>query len=102
MPEDSEPVVDDTGKTTSTTVLQLCLLIEGAALLIALVTPITPSKTGSKGSLADLVIADPNYLEEVVVYFIITNILIGLIALVGWISVRVDRKRRSTDADASV
>jgi hypothetical protein len=101
MPEDSKAGVDDAGQTASVTVLQLCLLIEGAALLIALVTPVTPSRTGSKTGLADLVITDPNYFEEVVVYFIITNILIGLIALVGWISVRVDMKRRSTGGDAS-
>ena len=101
MPEDSGQAGDDTGQSASVTILQLGLLIEGAALLIALVTPITPSKTGSKSSLADLVITDPNYFEEVVVYFIITNLLIGLIALVGWVSVRIDRKRRATGNKAS-
>lgn len=60
-------------------------LAEGAALLIALLMPITPSKTGSKRGLADLLIPDPSYLQEVLVYFVLTNILLLIIGVIVWI-----------------
>lgn len=61
------------------------LLAEGAALMIALLMPITPSKTGSKRGLADLLISDPTYLQEVVVYFVLTNILLLIIGAIVWL-----------------
>lgn len=50
--------------------------------MIALLMPITPSKTGSKRSLADLLIPDPTYLQEVLVYFLLTNILLLIIGAI--------------------
>jgi hypothetical protein len=61
------------------------LLAECATLMIALLMPVTPSKTGSKRSLADLLITDPTYLQEVVVYFVLTNILILIIGAIVWL-----------------
>jgi hypothetical protein len=70
------------------------LLIEATAVLIGLVTPITPSKTGTKRDLAELFFADPNYLQQALIDFIFVNILIGVIALAIWIYVLWDRWRR--------
>ncbi len=63
-------------------------LAEGAALMIALLMPITPSKTGSDQGIADFLIPNPTYLQEVVVYFILTNILILIIGLIIWLWVK--------------
>ena len=67
------------------------LAIEGTALLIALVTPVTPSKTGSTWSPADFFFADPSYLQEVLASFVVVNLMIGALGLVAWIAVRRDR-----------
>lgn len=61
------------------------LTIEAISLGIGLLLPITPSKTGSDRSLAELFIADPDYLTEVLVGFIFTNLLIGLLLLAAWV-----------------
>jgi hypothetical protein len=61
------------------------LLAEGAALMIALVMPITPSKTGSGRGLARFLIPEPTYFEQVVVYFVLTNILILIIGGILWL-----------------
>ena len=63
-------------------------LVEGAALMIALLMPITPSKTGSDRGIADFLIPNPTYLQEVVVYFILTNILILIIVVIIWLWVK--------------
>jgi hypothetical protein len=60
-------------------------LAEGAALMIALLMPITPSKTGSGRGLAHFLIPDPTYFEQVVVYFVLTNVLILVISAIVWI-----------------
>lgn len=69
------------------------LLAEGVALLIALVTPITPSKTGSTWSPADLFVTDPNYLEKVIASFVAVNVLIAVLGLVVSASIRRDRSK---------
>ena len=61
------------------------LLAEGAALMIALLMPITPSKTVSERGIADFLIPDPTYLQKVVVYFILTNILILIFGIIVWL-----------------
>ena len=61
------------------------LTVEAIALLIALAMPITPSKTGSTWSPAQLFATDPSYLMEVAVYFVITNLLILAIGLAAWV-----------------
>lgn len=61
--------------------VQLVGLSQVVALLIALVMPVTPSRTGSDWSLARAFFADPSYVHEVLVYFVLTNLLMGLLAL---------------------
>ncbi|MEE4375954.1 MAG: hypothetical protein V2J55_00360 [Candidatus Competibacteraceae bacterium] len=63
------------------------LLAETIALMIGLLMPITPSKTGSGHGLAHHIIPDPSYLQEVFVYFVLTNLLlifIGIVIAVCW------------------
>ena len=61
------------------------ILIEAAALMIAIAMPFTPSKTGSTWSLAELLWPDPSLLQEVAVYFVATNVLIACLGVVVWI-----------------
>ncbi|NJN47582.1 MAG: hypothetical protein HC808_15125 [Candidatus Competibacteraceae bacterium] len=63
------------------------LLAEGVAIIIGLLMPITPSKTGSERGLAHYIIQEPNYLQEFLVYFVLTNLLliiIGIVITVCW------------------
>ncbi len=57
------------------------VVIESVALAIALVTPITPSKTGSMWSPADLMWTDPTYLQKVAASFVVVNLLIAVLGL---------------------
>jgi len=61
------------------------VLAEGAALMIALLMPITPSKTGSGRGLAHFLIPDPTYFQQAVLYFILTNVLILIIVAILWL-----------------
>lgn len=63
-------------------------LAEGASLMIALLMPITPSKIGSNRGIAELLIHEPTYLQEVLVYFIMTNILLLIISVIVWLWVK--------------
>jgi len=67
--------------TENFTVWHGLLLAEGAAIMIALLMPITPSKTGSDWTLAQLFIPDPSYLQEVLAYFVFTNLVLLLIGI---------------------
>ena len=69
------------------------VLTEGTALMIALVTPITPSRTGSTWSPAELFSADPNYLEKVLASFVAVNLIIAVLAPVAWVAIRRDRSK---------
>lgn len=60
------------------------LTVEAIALLIGLAMPITPSKTGSTWSPAQLFWPDPSYIAEVAVYFVMTNVLILALGLGVW------------------
>ncbi len=60
------------------------LAIEAIALGIAIVTPVTPSKTGSRWSPAHLFSADPTYLEEVGASFVLVNVILLGLGLVAW------------------
>jgi hypothetical protein len=71
------------------------LIVEWIALLIGLAMPITPSKTGGDASFADLFFEDPNYFQEVLVYFLLGNLLLGVLALIVVVIVR--REKRSGD-----
>ena len=64
------------------------LLAEGAALMIALLMPITPSKIGSGRGIAHHLIPDPSYLEQVFLYFLLTNLLILIIGAIMWMWVK--------------
>ena len=64
------------------------LLAEGAALMIGLLMPITPSKTGSTRGLAHLLAPEPSYLQQVLVYFVVTNILLLIIGAIIWLWVK--------------
>ena len=72
------------------------LMIQAVAILIALVSPITPSKTGSRWSPADLVLEDPGYLHHVLASYVVVNAIMALIALAAWVSLR--RSRSDSDA----
>ncbi len=63
-------------------------LAEGASLMIALLMPITPSKIGSNRGIAELLIHEPTYLQEVLVYFIMTNVLLLIIAIIVWLWIK--------------
>lgn len=63
-------------------------LAEGASLMIALLMPITPSKIGSNRGIAELIIHEPTYLQEVLVYFIMTNVLLLIISVIVWLWVK--------------
>jgi len=72
---------------------KLVLILEWIALLIGLAMPITPSKTGSDFSMADWFYEDPSYLQEVLVYFLLTNLFIGVLALIALVIIYVEKRR---------
>lgn len=67
------------------------IIAEGVAALIALITPLTPSKTGSMWTPAHIFSPDPTYLEMFGASFVAVNVLMLLLGLVAWISVRRGR-----------
>jgi len=69
------------------------LTLESIALAIALVTPITPSKTGSTWSPANVIWTDPTYLEKVVASFVTVNVMIIVIGLVAWVALKLGRPK---------
>ena len=71
--------------------LKAVAVLESIALLIAVFEPLTPSKTGSKWSPAELFTADPSYPGKVLASFISVNLLIALLGVVVWV---VSKKRR--------
>ena len=68
------------------------LVAESIALGIAVVTPITPSKTGSTWSPATVFSTDPTYLEKVGASFVLVNVLLLVLGLIAWV---VSRRGRS-------
>ena len=75
-------------------VWEIVLILEFTALLIGLAMPIVPSRTGGHLSLADWLFDDPSYLQEVLVYFLLTNLILGLLALVALGYSHIERGRR--------
>lgn len=65
------------------------LTVEGIAFAIALVSPVTPTRTGSTWSPAELVTADPTYLQKVVAAFASVHVIFLVIGLVAWIAHRL-------------
>lgn len=72
---------------------QILLLIEGTLLAIALVTPITPGKTGSNLGLAHLFVENPSYIEDVAVGFLALHVLLLFLGIVFVLYVRAQRER---------
>ena len=73
--------------------LKIFLLIEVIALFIAMIMPITPSKTGSDTSLADWFFKDPNYFQEFLFHLIFTNIIIAFVAIGYFIWSRTQNRK---------
>ena len=69
--------------------LAALFLTESAAVMIALVSPLTPSKTGSDRSPAELFWQEPSYAQEAIVAFVGVNALLILIGLIAWIAVKM-------------
>ena len=61
---------------------QAYLLIEIVLIIIALIIPISPSKTGSDSSLADWFSDNPSYLEKVFFNFLLLHLLVLLIFII--------------------
>jgi hypothetical protein len=53
---------------------------------------VTPSKTGSTWSPAELFDSDPGYLDKVLASFVTVNLLVLLIGAVAWVLLRVDAR----------
>jgi hypothetical protein len=68
------------------------LVVEAVAFVIALVTPVTPSKTGSDWTFADLLWEEPSYVQEVAASFVVVNLLLMFIGLGILITVRFGSK----------
>lgn len=76
---------------------QIFILIEIIILIISMIMPITPSKTGSSTKLADWFIQNPSYFEEVLFYFIFGNVIVVILAVVFLIWLRITKKRGMKD-----
>ena len=83
------------GEGSRFTPLIVFLLVEFVVFVIALLMPVTPSKTGSDGSLADHFFEEPTYLQEVLVYFVFGHAVLAVMALVGLILWKRERSRSS-------
>ena len=68
--------------------LAVLLWAEAVAVLIALVMPITPSKTGSTWTPAHVFSADPTYVEKVTASFVLVNILLAVLGCAAWFFIR--------------
>ncbi|MBA7547131.1 hypothetical protein ES705_39533 [subsurface metagenome] len=71
---------------------QIFFLIEIILLIISMIMPITPSKTGSSTKLADWFIKNPSYLEEVFFYLVFGNVIVIILAVVFLIWLRITKK----------
>ena len=64
------------------TALKILLLIESTVLAIALITPLTPSKTGGKVRLGEYFFDEPTYFHEVLVNLVMLNLIVAVLAIV--------------------
>jgi hypothetical protein len=72
--------------------LKALAVLEGIALGIALAAPVTPSRTGSTWSPAEMFTPDPNYLQKVLAGFVVVNLMIAVIGVAVWL---LDRRSGS-------
>jgi hypothetical protein len=61
---------------------KIFFLIEASLFAIALILPVTPSKTGSGKNLTEYFFDNPSYFEEVLFNLIFINIIVVFIALI--------------------
>ena len=66
----------------------ILILVEATVLMIALIMPVTPSKTGSSWNPAGLIWPDTSYAKEVVAWFIVAHILLAIVGVGIWIVTR--------------
>jgi predicted lysophospholipase L1 biosynthesis ABC-type transport system permease subunit len=78
-------------------VWQAFLGVQAMVLLIALVMPITPLKTGGRANAAALFFENPGYLHEALVWYLAGNVMVALIAVIAVIAVR--RSNRNKPAE---
>ena len=71
---------------------QIFFAIEIILLIISMIMPITPSKTGSNTKLADWFIQNPSYFEEVLFYLIFINVIVIILAVIILIWLRITKK----------
>lgn len=67
------------------------MALESIAVAIALVTPLTPTRTGSTWSPAEIFTTDPSYLEKALASFAAVNLLLAVLGFVVWILTRLGR-----------
>lgn len=67
---------------------RIALLVEAAAAGVALLIPIAPSTTGSEWSPARLLWPQPSYAGEVVMWFLLINVLILIAGAAAWIATK--------------
>jgi hypothetical protein len=77
------------------TAWKIIFLIESAAVMIALAMTITPSKTGSDWSPVELFFENPSFWQDVLIHFIAVNLLIGIFALIFFLSLWIQKRRKS-------
>jgi hypothetical protein len=88
-PSLSDDSVGGSGRPTVRDRLKGLLVLEAIALGIALVAPVTPSRTGSTWSPAELLTAEPTYLLDVLVSFVVVNLMFAVLAMLVWIVTKV-------------
>lgn len=64
------------------------LLIESAAAVIAFLLPVVPNETGSNWSPATLIWPAPSYVQDVVMWFALTNVLLLVAGVAAWMAMK--------------
>ncbi len=71
---------------------QIFFAIEIILLIISMIMPITPNKTGSTSKLAERFIQNPSYFEEVLFYLVFGNIIVIILTVAILIWLRITKK----------
>lgn len=71
---------------------QIFIGIEIILLIISMIMPITPSKTGSNSKLAERFIQNPSYFEEVLFYLVFGNIIVIILTVAILIWLKITKK----------
>lgn len=70
---------------------QILLAVEVVVAAISIAMVVTPSKTGSDWSPAQELFVEPSFLQEWLVYFVFTNGVCVMLAVVFWVYLRRQR-----------